>query len=330
MGRRVFLGMMAGVSVAVGLIGCEQETSAPRQQEASRPPRPSRESPALRPKPHPPAAPSGSLVSPEDVANLRKAAEDLLGFSRKMPFALPAKKGELKQLSQQVAANPDYERQAPREAAIIYRLMAAAYLSRADLNFGSAARDASPWLTRAIQVDPNVKDLVELQAAQRFLSEMVTGKSGESVEARKFFGHVFRIAMVEATSEQIQSQIAIVIAVANAVHTPRAKGGTSVKDDFDYLWDYGKKGKTIGTFMETLKIAVRATFPGKDIDGRPIPMPLPNGNTKVICVIDGGERATFEWEVSKAKGLIIPKTKHAEAMTALVKKQMTGEAPAKE
>ena len=225
-----------------------------------------------------------------------------------------------RQLAEQAASNSEYERLAPREAAIAYRLYAA-YLIMQPSGRGveTKCRDALPWVRRALQTHTTVGDHDDLKLTERFLTASIGG-SAPNQDKTGIFQHIVRLAMVEASREQVDAEADRYKAAAGAAMTPRGEGGSSPSEDVDYLEAYGKGETTIDTCLKAMKLRLMTDAPGKEIGPTRYINPMPNGNTRVGYKFHGKVTILLEWEVSKAKGLVLPKTEAARAIMTLVDK----------
>ena len=130
----------------------------------------------------------------------------------------------------------------------------------------------------------------------------------------------YRIAMVGSSAADVDSMSAGLTQVMGGMAQGSSDDGTTTEEDFDFLWGYGSKS-TVGEMVEVIRMSASAGSPGADVGGVPGALPMDNGNTLVTCTIKAQEEMVLQWEVSKAKNLITPKTKWAEALMKTVEQQ---------
>lgn len=254
------------------------------------------------------------------MQQFQETADTYAADAREDPFSVVVNADELAALAEQVAANRNYELQAPSEAAIIYRLHAAALILKP--NVGGvlpAVKDGLPWLARAVRVDPDVADIKQLRKAHAYFSKIAKGEVVQT-EAAHFMRSAYRVAMVGSSEADVDSESAALVQALGQVVKGSAEDGTTTRDDFEFLWNYGTNS-TVGELVETTRMVVSSRFPDRDVGGVPRSLPLENGNTEVTCSIHGAKEAVFQWEVSKAKNLIIPKTELAEEIMKLAEEE---------
>jgi hypothetical protein len=131
--------------------------------------------------------------------------------------------------------------------------------------------------------------------------------------------HQFRVALPEASEKQVEASAQESLGVLKSLLVPSQPGGTSAREDFEYLQSHRVTTFTIGQAMQALQIMLKSQFPNKDVGGQPVFLTLPNGNTKVTYAFDGAQKGTYEWEVSKAKNLIRPLNANAKEMIEMRK-----------
>jgi hypothetical protein len=224
------------------------------------------------------------------------------------PGAAGAFKTYIEPIANKVWADQRYEKQAPHESALIYRLYAATLLLERppDGNIVKTVQTALPWLRKAVLLDDETHDRKELQDAVNFFEQMAAGKVAE-VKMSTMLGHQFRVAMPGAKPGEIEKHVQSMVQLLTGLVTPSA-GGSSPKDDFNYLARHKLGGASIGQVMEAMRITLQARFPDVNIGGQPYFVPLPNGNTLVQYKFDNGKKTlTYQWEVNQSKGLIVAK-----------------------
>lgn len=115
--------------------------------------------------------PKPEAIPAQQLQRFQTEAQAQAADARSNPLGVPVAKDQFAALAQQVAGNRSYELQAPAEAAIVYRLYAAALILAPNAAGPMAAvKDGLPWLARAIKVDPNAADIEELRTAHKFFS----------------------------------------------------------------------------------------------------------------------------------------------------------------
>jgi hypothetical protein len=152
------------------------------------------ESPIVHPE-------TGTLTS-GDFSAVEDTAAEYASEVKKVPFLAVIKKDKLQEFAQRLQGNNQFEKRVPRSVAIIYRLYAAALLLSKSENIMTPTRQCVPWLQRSIELFTDFKDKKELQASQVFLNGILIGQA-ESVSAEIFMHHCFRVAMVDATEEEV-------------------------------------------------------------------------------------------------------------------------------
>jgi hypothetical protein len=270
-------------------------------------------------------SPSEKSISPEQLEQFQTTVNIAAIRCRENTGVFGEATDKYSQLAEQAAANPEYERQAPREAAIAYRLYAAYLLLHPSGQPKEVkAKDGLPWLVRSVTVDHNVKDFRELQAAAQFLRSIAEGQQ-TSVDHQQYIAHALRTGMVEASGEQVGEEVSDYMRLVRKVMGKRGDGGSSPSEDVEYLEAYGKGGNTIGLCLIAMRMNLLAKFPGKEV-GSTQPCyinTLPNGNTCVRYQFIGEQTILLEWEASKTRAIVMPKTEHARMIMSLVEKGNT-------
>lgn len=257
-------------------------------------------------------------VPPEQLDQFRAAVDILAMQCREETTVLGQASEKFRDLAEQASSNSQYERDAARESAICYRLYAVHLLSRpTGHSKEEICKDAMPWMVRALNTDKNVKDLQELKAAEQYFRQIADGKVLK-FDPQEFFEHMLRVCMVEASGEEVGKRVSEYMF---AVRKLTGNGdGESPSDDVDFLEGYGIGATTIRTGLEATKLLLSTNFPDKDVGStRPYYInTLENGNTCVRYQFHAdGKTILLEWEVSKKKGLVIPKTEMARKLTEL-------------
>lgn len=270
--------------------------------------------------------PSTEPLGANQLEDFKAAANKLAMQVRQDTTLLGVADDRFRRLAEQAASNVNYERQAPREAAIAYRLYAAHLLIQPTGQSKLAkAKDGLPWLSRAAKVDRTVGDFAEVQVAERFFRHTVGARRAD-IDPQDYLRYAMRTAMVEASREQVAEEVTLYMRAARKALTPTAKGGSSPSEDAEYLWNYAEKegGASVGISLMALRLMLARNFPGKDVGStRPSSINvLPNGNTLVRYRFVGREPIELEWEVSKAKGLVVPRNKWARWLMTMDPKEL--------
>lgn len=145
----------------------------------------------------------------EEAKQVKAKGAYYAGQIRCLPMLASVYTAELTSLAEQLWADPRYTTQMPQQTALIYRLYAATILlSPLDDKTEpiSLARNALPWLRKALELDEHIKDYSELRAAEQFLTAMAGGKVA-SVDLQTKVRHDFRVAMPEAKAEEVEKQV---------------------------------------------------------------------------------------------------------------------------
>jgi len=205
-----------------------------------------------------------------------------------------------RRLAEQAAANPEYERKCPKEAAASYRIYAAhLIIAIGGPSKPARARDAGPWLDRAIRANPNANDLTVLKSASEFFRSMADERL-DTFDPQTYIEHVVRIAMVEGTAEQVSAKVTEFMGVM------RFKQSSRVSRDVDYFESHD----AIKAAIMLMQQKMQERHPGKEVGGfSPCYMDeMTNGNTCVRYRFYGDVTILLEWEVNAEKKIIIPKT----------------------
>jgi len=223
-------------------------------------------------------------------------------------------------LAEQAASNPQYDREAPREAAISYRLYAGNLLVRVSgASKAAKANDALPWLKRAVLLGASFKDFPELQGAERFFTE-ATKKTPAAIDSRDWAQHMIRVCMVEATPEQFGEIVSMLLGMVRSLDKKQA-GGSSINEEVAFLEGQGKGEKTIKLGLMAFKFELQKLNPGRQVgsDEASFILPQSNGNTCIrYTFMNGTTPHLIEWEVNKTKGIVIPKTEGARVIMELI------------
>jgi hypothetical protein len=147
--------------------------------------------------------PETGILTSGDFSAVEDAATEYALEIKKVPFLAVTQKDKLHSFAQRLQANNQFEKKLPRSVAIIYRLFAAALLLSKSENMLTPIRQCLPWLQRSIEHYTEFKDNREIQASQAFLNEILVGQI-KSVNMEIFTHHCFRVAMVEATEEEVK------------------------------------------------------------------------------------------------------------------------------
>jgi hypothetical protein len=264
---------------------------------------------------------------PLTSSEIEKIKAQYLSYAAKIegglgPAASSIYNEPMKSLVNQLIADERYEKQIPRETALIYRMYGATFLFTQSSDILSKIKDALPWITRAVRIDKTVKDFSELENAESYLNELATGKV-PNVDAKTLFTHEFRVAMPEANDSDVEKQAQTAIDILKGLISPDRGGVSSpskysAKDDYEYLFSHQVGRFQVGKVMEVIRMESISKYPNIDVGGKPTFFPLPNGNTKVLYKFTNGFKTlSYEWEVNKSKKSIIPLTDAAKEIMTL-------------
>jgi hypothetical protein len=227
---------------------------------------------------------------------------------------------KLRPFADQLWRDGRYEEQAPHETALLYRLYATTLLFTQSSDPIGPIKDALPWLSRAVKLDTTPKDYQELKAAVQLLQRIADGKL-DKVDARLLLSQKFRIGMPEADAQKVEQNVdaSLKILVCMLDRSKCDMRGNarraSPADDFKYFASYRVQGTTIGQRMDAVRTLAISANPGRDVGGKPVFFPLPNGNTKVIYHFSySNSTQQFEWEVNKDTQHVLPLTEPARAI----------------
>ena len=260
-------------------------------------------------------------LTPKEITSLRDQAFFYASEFRNDPLIGIFKyRDKIKPLAEKLWSEHQYEQQAPHEVAIIYHLYAAILLLQPysrETQLSKVYETTIPWLMKSVQLDDNAGDHLELLKSKNFLVEIIRNKK-ESWSLKETLQNNFRIAMLGATPEQIDNQVKPMMTHLLQLVSPSSKGGSSPKEDVEYLEakSIGNDNRiTLGKVFQTMAITFKGKFPNIDQpnDGNPQFIPLQNGNTLVTWEFSNGtgNMLKYEFEVSKSKKIIIPKSEAA-------------------
>ena len=120
----------------------------------------------------------------------------------KNPFIAVTEKENLRTFAQRLSENKQFENELPRSAAIIYRLYASSLLLTQSQSLIDQTKQSLPWLQKSLELYPGFEDIKELKDSKSFFNEMVTGQM-KDVDAGIYIRHNIRVAMIEATEEEV-------------------------------------------------------------------------------------------------------------------------------
>lgn len=144
---------------------------------------------------------SGDLES-SDLTAMEKTAEEYAVQVIKNPFLVVSQKDSLKSLAQKIEGNRKIENKLPRSAAIFYRLYAASILITQSESLIDQIQKSLPWLQKSLGLYTGFKDTKELKVSEKFFNDLVTGQI-KDIDAEIFFRHNIRVAMIDATEEEV-------------------------------------------------------------------------------------------------------------------------------
>jgi TIR domain len=153
---------------------------------------------------------SKALKSPEspltdgDISSINDQAGLYSSKIRDLPFGAAAYKDDLQALAERLQSDPRYSKQIPAAVATVYRLYSAALIMTPSAgNPLTPIRNGLPWLQRSTELYPDFKDKAALKTSQDFFIKLLEGTT-PSVDASVFIGHQIRVAMIEATDDEVQ------------------------------------------------------------------------------------------------------------------------------
>jgi len=144
---------------------------------------------------------SGDLKS-DDLKTLEKTADEYAMQICKNPFIAVTEKENLRTFAQRLSENKQFENELPRSAAIIYRLYAASLLLTQSQSIIDQTQQSLPWLQKSLELYTGFEDIKELKDSKNFFNEMVT-RQMKDVDAGIYIRHNIRVAMIEATEEEV-------------------------------------------------------------------------------------------------------------------------------
>lgn len=265
-----------------------------------------------------PSGPPPPPLTSDETSTLQAQGFHYAAELRREPAAASAFKADIEPIAKRIWEDPRYEQKAPQSAALIYRLYAATLLMQRppDGDITKGVESALPWIKKAVELDDEAGDHDELRQALGFLEQLVEGKVRD-VELGEMLGHEFRVAMPGAKQEEVEKHVHYAVGMVTGLLDPTI-AGSSPRDDLVYLSHYQLGNASIGQIMEVMRITLKGKFPSVDVGGQPVFAPLPNGNTLVQYNFNNGRTSlVYEWEVSKPKELIIPKSDAAKEVMGL-------------
>jgi hypothetical protein len=256
------------------------------------------------------AAPALPPLTSDEIAAIRAQALTLAAQIRTDfgPGAISAFRANIEPIANRVWADPRFAQEAPQASGQICRLYAATLLldRPADGDVLRVVKSALPWLRKAVQLGDEGNDRHELVRSVAFLEQVASGQIA-TVDLSMMLRHLFRVAMPGAAPAEIEKHVQSNVRFAEGLIAP-SPGGSSPKEDFDYLSQQKLGSSNVGLAMDVMRIMLKAKFPNVDVGGLPVFVPLPNGNTLVQYAFNNGMTTlTYEWEVSKARATILPK-----------------------
>ena len=139
-----------------------------------------------------------------DLKTLEKTADEYVMQIREDPFIAVSEKENLRTLAERLSENRPYENELPRSAAIIYRLYAASLLLTESPSLIDQTKQSLPWLQKSLELYPGFKDTKDLIDSKSFFNALVTGQI-KDVDAGIYIRHNIRVAMIEASEEEVNS-----------------------------------------------------------------------------------------------------------------------------
>jgi hypothetical protein len=140
----------------------------------------------------------------EKLFEVLQSVDEIAQKIRENPLTASDYKQKLKKLTETLPTKPQDRNVYCKTIAVVYRLYCASLLMEpASDNMYS---DAIIWLQKSLELYPQFNDSIHLKKAKEFFITLLLSKK-DSIEKRTLIKHKFRIAMVEATQEQVKSQV---------------------------------------------------------------------------------------------------------------------------
>jgi hypothetical protein len=166
-----------------------------------------------------PVKPQGPLTA-SDLSSVKDQAAFYSAKLRELPFGAAAYKDDLQALAENLQADPRYSRVTPAAVATVFRLYSAALImTPAGGNALAPIRTGLPWLLRSTELYEDFQDRAALKTTQDFFIKLLDGTT-PSVDASVFIGHQIRVAMIEATDDEVEKKVQEAIKTL----TPMLKG----------------------------------------------------------------------------------------------------------
>jgi len=254
-------------------------------------------------------------LTPDERQRFKNAVWSYAGLMRVEPLSQAARsRPALEALLQQVGNKRRYEKEMPDETALLHRLYAASLLLSArdrSRSLGSHVEMAFPHIAKSMKISAEVWNTPHERAAYDFFKKFYR-KEIEEVLFEEFAVALYTVAMTKATEAEVRTKAKVFEGlVIQLAGTP--------KTDMEYFEAFPGKDPNYGTYIQTLRIMVEGQ--GGTFDG-PLPVPMSDGRTKVMCIIHpkGKAPVTLEWIVSKDRNTVEPQTDLAEELHSVVVK----------
>lgn len=170
-----------------------------------------------------PAASGVAARSPltgEERAALDAQMAGYLDEIRPVPFAVASYRSNLEAMAEHLWNERTYGPESARTVASAFRLYAASLLVSPEGTSQQGINDALPWLRRSLQLEAGFEDQRELEAAHRFLLDVVLKQSAQ-VEMKALLGHQVRIALIEASQAEVDARAEEALEMITAIMRQR-------------------------------------------------------------------------------------------------------------
>ncbi|MHC4236603.1 MAG: hypothetical protein ACYSUQ_15930 [Planctomycetota bacterium] len=147
-----------------------------------------------------------SPLTADERAALDAQVAGYLDEIRPVPFAVASFRSNLEAVAERLWNERTYGPESARAVASAFRLYAASLLVSPEGTSQQVIKDALPWLRRSLQLEAGFEDQGELEAAHRFLMDVVL-KQPAQVEMEALLGHQVRIALIEASQAEVDARV---------------------------------------------------------------------------------------------------------------------------
>ena len=151
-----------------------------------------------------------------DIDLIKSLAAEYERKIKSLPSAAAAYKEKLRLLIDKFDSDPSYEIQAPEQVATIYRLYAATFIFGPDPANISVFKSCVIYLEKALTYKNNFSDVAQLRNAISFFNEIASGKIAK-VNLEIALNHNFRIAMINASDQEVQNQVQVNLTIIKSM-----------------------------------------------------------------------------------------------------------------